>query len=77
MVFEQEILDNRVIPLVVGEDFRITGRPTISEKEWKLRCLSLCDNLNISLMEHGLYRPRQNDWRTDQHTHIVRSNDDG
>ena len=77
MVFEQGILDNGVVPLVVGEYLRIMGRPTMSEKGWKLRGLSLRDNLNISLMEHGLHRPRQNDWATDQHAHILRTNDDG
>ena len=74
-VFEQDILDNGVLPLVVGEDLRIRGRPLISEKEWKLRGLKMRDNLKISLMEHGLHRPRKEDWNTNQHTHIVRTND--
>ena len=76
MVFEQDIWGNGFVPLVVGEDLRIMGRPINSEKEWKLRGLRIRDYLNVSLMEHDLHRPRDDDWTTNQHTHIVRTNDD-
>ena len=59
MVFEQDILDNGVVPLVVGKDLITMGRPINSEKKWKLRGLRIRDNLNVSLMEHDLHRPRK------------------
>ena len=76
MVFHQDLLDNGVVPLVVGEELGLVGRHRNSEKEWKLRGLRLRDSLNVSLMDHCLHHPRMNDWRTNQHTHIVRTNDD-
>ena len=75
IVSEQYILDYGVFPLVVGEELRLRRRPNISEKEWKFRGLRMRDNLMVSLMDHDLHHPRQDDWTTDQHTHIVRIND--
>ena len=72
-VFNNNLLDNGIIPLVVGEESRTMGRPLNSEREWKLKGILRRDLLKGSLMDHDLHRPRKDDWIVDEHCHVVRT----
>ena len=36
-IFQNDLIDSGIIPLVVGEESRDVGRPLDSEREWKLK----------------------------------------
>ena len=72
-IFQNNLVDSGIIPLVVGEEGRDMGRPLNSEREWKLKGILKRDLLKTSLMDHGLTRPRKADWLVDKHCHIIRT----
>ena len=72
-IFQNDLIDSGIIPLVVGEESRDVGRPLNSEREWKLKGLLRRDLLKNSLMDHDLHRPRKEIWNHDEHYHIVKT----
>ena len=70
-LFNNDLLDGGIVPLVVGDEFRGAGRPLNSEREWKLKGLLRRDLLKNSLMDHDLHHPRKDDWNLDEHHHVV------
>ena len=50
--------------------------PVISENIWKLRGLRMRHILKVTLTEHDLHCPRQEDWNTNEHNHTVKKNID-
>ena len=73
-IFHNDLIDNGIVPLVVGEEGIGAGRPLNSDKEWKLKGILRRDLLKGSLMDHDLHRPRKEDWAVDKHYHVVRTN---
>ena len=76
-IFHNELLDNGIVPLVVGEECRGgAGRPLNVEREWKLKGILRRDLLKSSLMDHDLHLPRKEDWVVDNHCHVIRSSNE-
>ena len=73
-VFNNDLSNNGIVPIVVGDEGRSAGRPLNSEREWKLKGILRRDLLKGSLMDRDLHRPRKEDWVVDDHYHVVRRN---
>ena len=72
-VFEDNCDDNAITSIIKGQCGESTrGRRPINDKEWRLKVLSLIDELKLKLLNHDVVRPRKNDWHEDYHMHIVR-----
>ena len=72
-IFQNDLIINGVSLIVRGQDsVRDVGRPEVNDRDSRLRRKVLRDKLRISLVDHDMHRPRQNDWRQDIHMHTVR-----
>ena len=75
-IFNNDLRDNGIIPIVVGDEVRGAGRPANDEREWKLKGILRRDLLKGSLRDHDIHRPRKEDWDVDENCHVIRGNND-
>jgi len=74
VIFENDCLDRGIQPIVVGNDGgRPSGRPSATDKFYKMQGLKLRDKLRLSLKDHDMHRSRKEEWSTNVNTHVVRN----
>ena len=59
-LFEENCDANTINSIVRGQDIEFTsGRRPINDKEYRLKCLSLRDELQLKLLDYGMHCPRK------------------
>ena len=72
IIFENICTDRGIQPIVVGNDGgRLSGRPSATDKLYKIQGLKLRDKLRLSIKDHTMYRPRKEELETNVNTHVV------
>ena len=66
--------DNNIVPIVVGNQLaRGRESPTLHKIDCRTLRLQLRDKLKNDLQDYGLHRPRGQEWKDENYSHVVRT----
>ena len=73
-IFQNDCTNRVLQSMVVGNDGgRPSCRPSATYKYYKLQGVQLKNKLHISLIDHDMHCPRQEEWYTNVNAHVVKN----